>query len=604
MYEARLELYRYTDSLFLFTSTGKSGSCLFPQPLSNLVDDIWWYCSILFEFLSIIDNIVDMAKKNVTKAKANRVMPDATKAKPQQVVTDRRPSVANAVSKAYGAPGKAKMPRKQDARPDGLMLDLMQDMEEQDMLSGSEGSEDDYYNERLRQESVQREQQSRRGTRKPELQTHNEDEEIENEANSDIMENATRQYRKGSPFATVAKKISGIWKRPESDTQTSFIAEDKIASEARIARPRSSLARRAIESKEKILSSFVNYAELSFIGNLLVLVKYFIGALVVLFVFQTIQSNLPEDVPVFKHLKPFGERITAQVQPLLDRMSTISHQNPPQFPQRLDISQLKSLKDSTSAQFKHLKTRLDNIETTYNMLAKKTKTPPISARKINLFASGSGLTVDPYLTSPTRARDTANRNLVTRWYSRWRGWPDSIHHGPMAAFTPWEDMGDCWCTPDSDGSAQIVVNLAQSVVPKELVVEHVSKHATLQAGSAPKNIELWAHIKDSKRRNAVVKGALQYGIHQNPLHKRDDQIKSLDDTWIRIGHWTYNIDATSHIQTFEIQTPLEDFEAPVDRLAFQASDNWGPVKYVCLYRLKLHGLVANSKSNQLNGIGY
>ncbi|CAF9903764.1 MAG: hypothetical protein GOMPHAMPRED_000535 [Gomphillus americanus] len=560
-----------------------------------------------------------MARKKAPNAKTpvKRAIPDAAKAKPQPVitVTDRRPSVANAVSKAYGAPGNAKMPRKQDAKPDGPMLHLMKNMAGQDMLSDLEDSEDDNvsedgkYNERLRQESIEHEQWNRIVARTFEPQMQNEDgsedeldvNEERSKGGSDIREEFSRQNQNDSPFATVAKRISGIWKRPESNIQTSFIAEDKIASEARIARPRKGLARRVIELKEKMINL---WPESAIIRNLLVVCKYFIGALVILFVFQAIQSNLPEEVSVFDRFAHFGERITAPAQTLLGKISSTSRQNPAQLPQDPDLSQLKSLKDSTSAQFKHLKSRLDNIEATYNQMARKAKTQPIPARRINLFASGSGLTVDPYLTSPTRARDTANRYLVTRWFSRWRGWPDSIHHGPLAAFTPWEDMGDCWCTPDSGGSAQIVVTLAQPVVPKELVVEHVSKHATLQAGSAPKNIELWAQIKDSKLRNAIVKGALQYGIHQNALHERDDQIESLEEDWIRIGQWTYNIDGTSHIQTFEIQIPLEDFGAPVDSLAFRALDNWGPVKYVCLYRLKLHGLVANSKSEQLNGIGY
>ena len=237
-------------------------------------------------------------------------------------------------------------------------------------------------------------------------------------------------------------------------------------------------------------------------------------------------------------------------------------------------------------------------------MAKKANTPALAERKINLFSPGSGLVVDPHLTSPTFDRNPMRKKYLAIWNERWRGHVDSVRYGPISAFTPWEDMGDCWCSPSSGGRAQIVVSLGKPIIPKELVVEHLPRDATLQIGSAPKDIELWAQIQDSKRRDAVKRGALQYDIHQNVIGSSEQSIRALDDTWVRIGQWKYDINGPTNVQTFEISVPLEDFDTPVRRLAFRSTSSWGPVKNVCLYRLKLHGMVTKSEALREDALGY
>ena len=239
-----------------------------------------------------------------------------------------------------------------------------------------------------------------------------------------------------------------------------------------------------------------------------------------------------------------------------------------------------------------IRDRLDLLEDRYKLLQFST-TNPVPSRRINYFSTGLGAIIDPLLTSPTRR---APRTLMTWFITRWYSLPLRESPPPAEALGAWDDIGDCWCTPPTPagGKAQLAVILPRMIIPTQLVVEHIPRDATLDIGAAPQGIELWIPVADRDKREALAFASLKkFGEDEESIrfsHRKGS--KSLDDTWVRIGTWRYDIFITENVQTFNIDIRLESFGVVVNKVAVRVYSNWGTRDYVCLYRLKLHGLLA------------
>ena len=238
-----------------------------------------------------------------------------------------------------------------------------------------------------------------------------------------------------------------------------------------------------------------------------------------------------------------------------------------------------------------------------NSLERRLDDTPLAvpaARQMNHFAIGAGAIVEPLITSPTK---TTRRPLLQKVRAWWFGLYHPEGFGPVAALSPWDDMGDCWCAPPTGhpwaGRAQIGVLLPRKIFPTELVLEHIPASATYDIHSAPKEIELWAKIEDKAARDAVGTAIFPLlpddSTAVNPsnfLQKLDDPMKSLDYTYIRIGKWKYDIHAPNNVQTFRVPIDLAHFNAVVNKVVVRSLNNWGTTSYTCFYRLKLHGALA------------
>ena len=220
---------------------------------------------------------------------------------------------------------------------------------------------------------------------------------------------------------------------------------------------------------------------------------------------------------------------------------------------------------------------------------------------INFFATGNGAIVDPFLTSPTKL----SRKLT------WKEWRLEIFHGvyfrsalgPVAALMPWEDVGDCWCAPPRRGKSQITILSPYSFTPTNLVVEHIHPFATLDIGSAPKEMELWIEIlDDAKREN--VENALSEMYTQDHAFNTDPNdlvttesgkkhlapAQALPHTFVKIGKWEYSITRHSRYgQTMHVDIDLKRFGVETSRLSVRVNSNQARVDYTCIYRLKMFG---------------
>ncbi|MCJ1249842.1 hypothetical protein MMC30_007068 [Trapelia coarctata] len=248
------------------------------------------------------------------------------------------------------------------------------------------------------------------------------------------------------------------------------------------------------------------------------------------------------------------------------------------------------------AQFNNILERLQRVEDTLHVQPSQYMEP--DRPRINFFSPGVGAMVDPHLTSPSNKHSY----LARAWHHWGLGKYKGKTPGPGDALTPWEDVGDCWCAAPSGGKSQLAVMLPHRIIPTHLVVEHVQKGLTLGIGAAPRDMELWVQILDEKQRdsvqaaaNAVLRHSTR-GSEDGPgaLSASDDYEaqKSLDRTWVRIASFAYDIDAPRHIQTFKIDFQLDYWGLAANKVAVRVKNNWGPSEYTCLYRLKLHGHLA------------
>ncbi|KAJ5697517.1 hypothetical protein N7488_011201 [Penicillium malachiteum] len=252
------------------------------------------------------------------------------------------------------------------------------------------------------------------------------------------------------------------------------------------------------------------------------------------------------------------------------------------------------------------------------------------AHKINFLATAMGVLVDPYQTSPSSVklpsffRRVALTVLGQR--SKLRG-----PAPPLAALSPWYEVGDCWCTAPRNGISQLSLILGRSIVPEEVVIEHIPSGATLDPGVAPKEIELWAHFKvvpvpsDSlgtrlsrwipwgsprvpqspEPVSSRTKGLGGYNIPgDSSLHdvvmntlratNRYDPDSAFSDdpllgsNYYRIAKMRYEIFSEYYVQRFGLNSIIDIPTIRVDKVVFRVKSNWGS-NNTCIYRLKLHG---------------
>ena len=506
-----------------------------------------------------------------------------------------RPPIPTKISLAYGAPGRVAMPqrlRPKDKNADVAeaiqeMLDEDQSAVQTSPVSGAqnqpketpaEPSEDLAGQAGSEQDDEEQIEEDEEDSARDDIEDKDSDAEKEAHTNRLQSHLRTQAIPPGSTHAS-AESQERRDLGPQLRPRRSFATEARIAAEARIRRPAMPFRVRLRQLQAFLTDQWHRHNGQSYLDALILFTKVFAVTLAVVFSIQTLRPYLWSfSVSPLSHLRsPFGFGAG------LASDSKIVFDNRP----------LSALQELTTHHYNSLRSRIDSLELSYDRLSRTINVPPPS-RKVNFFALGSGVIIDPYLTSPTRY--VKERTILSGALFWFMGLPPKPYPPPFMALTGWDDMGDCWCAPDSGGKSQLALTLQQKIVPQELVVEHIPLAATLDAGAAPRDIELWVQIADVERREAVAKAAL---YHHITSQKGDNQTqvfsttRSLDATWVRIGRWEYNLFSPNHVQSFQIPVPLDHFDAPVHRLAIRTLSNWGKtVDYVCLYRLKLHGLLA------------
>lgn len=287
-------------------------------------------------------------------------------------------------------------------------------------------------------------------------------------------------------------------------------------------------------------------------------------------------------------------------------------------------SQMKRLTaqvTSLSKDMKFIKTEVDNVA------AQKVDLKPVPVARtkpqINFLTVGAGAIIDPWRTSPASGKrlSFAQRNIYRM--AGWFGLLKSQRRDPqpaMAALSPWEDIGDCWCSVPRDGAmSQLSVSLGRDIVPEEVVVEHIPEGAALNSGVAPREMEMWAKYKvvgldgpeqksswfTSSEPRKDLADTITFGGQRtlsetimdtlSLAYPNEPESNYADDRFLgpgfyRIGKWTYDRHGPDNIQSFPLDAIIDSPSIRVDHVIFRVKSNWG-ADNTCLYRLKLHGHV-------------
>ncbi|RHZ66509.1 uncharacterized protein CDV56_108977 [Aspergillus thermomutatus] len=330
-----------------------------------------------------------------------------------------------------------------------------------------------------------------------------------------------------------------------------------------------------------------------------------------------------------------------------DRLASIPHDIASHFPLRnpapsiplntSDIEALNSLNNQMmrlGAQVSSMSKELRVVKSEVKNVAGPTAIiePVKVPKKPNFLSIGTGVLVDPRMTSPTYGEKTSR---LPKWLqdrlSDWSTDPVPKRNSPLTALVPWDGVGDCWCSAPRNGVSQLALHLSRPIVPEEVVVEHIPKHATLNPGAAPKEMELWVQYAVNKSTSsdlpteagsaAWYKSYLNWLLsfeskvleteYQSPMlserfslhdyimgylrpayHNEPESAywnaTTLGPTFYRVGKWKYDIHRHHHIQEFSLDAIIDQPDIRVDRVAFRVNSNWG-ANFTCFYRLKLYG---------------
>jgi Sad1 / UNC-like C-terminal len=213
-------------------------------------------------------------------------------------------------------------------------------------------------------------------------------------------------------------------------------------------------------------------------------------------------------------------------------------------------------------------------------------------RRLNHFSPGTGAVINPKLTSSNFVFPSMRHNMLSKLLRSLVYRPIPVPNPPEFALSRWEEHGECWCSPLNSNEGlwpTLGVIVSNDIYPDQVVVEHIPMTASLEPGSAPKEMELWVYIEDPVTRAAIESRTMDF------FHTEKDP-RNL----VQIGSWTYDTESMQDIQSFPLQIDLKMFEGRsyTNNLVVRVTSNWGGdrVNYACLYRVRVNGKVAEQKA--------
>ncbi|KAI1142028.1 hypothetical protein F5Y05DRAFT_212841 [Hypoxylon sp. FL0543] len=209
--------------------------------------------------------------------------------------------------------------------------------------------------------------------------------------------------------------------------------------------------------------------------------------------------------------------------------------------------------------------------------------------QVNFFGIGSGAMIDTHYTSqPWKPPKDYFKFRSKNWYHR----DGYVNLPPTAAISPWTEEGECYCSGrvikgEAQTTNSISVHMSRHIIPQHLVVEHILPSSTLDPGSMPKDIEVWAYIEEMTLRDEVR----AFSESHFPTLEKE---KMLNEGYVKIGHFVYeNKDHGDGIQIFKISDELATMKAGTDQVVIRAVSNYGGDR-TCFYRLRMYGDVVEA----------
>lgn len=215
--------------------------------------------------------------------------------------------------------------------------------------------------------------------------------------------------------------------------------------------------------------------------------------------------------------------------------------------------------------------------------------------QINFFGIGNGATIDAKRSSPIY--DPHGKGSITDQDYR-KGLRGLVPLPPLAALSPWDDEGECWCAAHVNNArgnfhgASLAVQLSQPIVPQHIVIEHILPGATVDPDARPKEIEIYAALELEMHDRAASFASTHFPENDywafNP-HEYNDKNKDEPAKFFKIGHLVYK-DAELHdgVHVHRLSNELAGLGA-TDHIIIRALSNYGAEGHTCFYRVRVFG---------------
>ena len=200
---------------------------------------------------------------------------------------------------------------------------------------------------------------------------------------------------------------------------------------------------------------------------------------------------------------------------------------------------------------------------------------------VNYFCYGLNAAIDPVYTSPSL------RSFSIKGLWNTLGFRENVN-GPETALQPWQEPGECWCTPRTKhGLAQLSVYPAYNMTPTHFTLEHINWNTLLHRGNVPKVLEVWAEVSDAatadrlRELNEKIPGYHQPSDFPNPPGSRGTRFAC-------VGQFTYDQDTDGIVMTKPLYPGLQELGLAPKRVVVRVLENYGG-EVTCLYRVRLYG---------------
>ncbi|KAL5634582.1 hypothetical protein ACGC1H_002582 [Rhizoctonia solani] len=165
-------------------------------------------------------------------------------------------------------------------------------------------------------------------------------------------------------------------------------------------------------------------------------------------------------------------------------------------------------------------------------------------------------------------------------------------HGrsPAVALVPDINVGNCW--PFAGSQGQIAVLLSRSVKVDAVTIDHASKEVAYDLSAAPRKFAVWGLVEgeDNLEKLAKYQQELETQKIDGPVNEvQSEEAPPFTPARILLAEFEYDINAKSHIQTFEVSDRVKKAGIDVGVVVFQVRSSWGDPNYTCLYRVRVHG---------------
>lgn len=166
---------------------------------------------------------------------------------------------------------------------------------------------------------------------------------------------------------------------------------------------------------------------------------------------------------------------------------------------------------------------------------------------------------------------------------------------PAVALVPDINVGNCWPFAGSEG--QIGLLLSRSVKVDSVTIDHASKEVAYDRSAAPRKFAVWGLVEGADNLEKLAK--YQSEMEAQSIGGAEEDGPQFKPAQILLAEFEYDINASSHIQTFTVPDRVREAGIDVGVVVFQVRSSWGDPNYTCLYRVRVHGEAVGPNVSQM-----